>query len=272
MPAKAKAKAKPAPPPLETVGTYQPRTRRDKDVLFLLKVAAEGPSRYAMNGIHVENGEQGRAVFVATNGKALAMLTRGQDTIPGHLIRFIEPFQAFTADRASVKELYKGAKKGDARDLATATPLEGHFPPYLEAIPRDTARSHVKVIISDTAALQASLKACEAFRGKSFAPARFALTTQGGTIECKPLEGPGQDLTISSNAMRLDSLTAAPVGFNPTLFLAALETIRATGCGKVPPALEVDWPSDAKGPAIIRYTPPGPERDSIIVLLMPVLF
>lgn len=251
------AKADPKPPPLLA------HTVCDKNILHLLRCAHPELTRYAMRAVYVDNGPDDRARYVTTNGKALAMFTRGLPC-PQPAVGFATPLKPFTADAVSVRDLFKGAKTGETRDLSDATPLEGRFPPYLQVLPKDTDKTHARGSVVSTSALRQALKSVVAFRGKSLASAVFKVSPSGCDITLRvPEVG---NLEMHTYALDLEGQTAE-AGFDPALMLDCLEAVRATGCGATPETLKLEWPLDG-GPMIIRHN--GPNGD-IVVILMPVL-
>jgi len=125
----------------------------DKANLSLKDIASKEASRYALNGIYVENGQT-----VATNGAMLAIVknpTQGAN---------VKPCQPFIMPFVDVVKLTKSLPKGDhlievsskeneftckvGGMAITGKPLAGSYPDYKNIIPDGTKKPKMSITIN----------------------------------------------------------------------------------------------------------------------------
>jgi DNA polymerase-3 subunit beta len=198
-----------------------------KDIVKRVAVAAATEStRYALNGVLLSL-DKNKLVAVAADGKRLAKLeckVKANLKIPDNVIiptRALGQFYNMVGEedkevRISVTE--KGCIAKCGRGELFARLVEGHYPPYEDAIPKEFSKSaELEVEALERAMMQAALMTTEEsravklfFSGSELKVTSFSAQTGRAEIEMAA-DYSGEDLEIAFNpSFILDYLKGAP--------------------------------------------------------------
>ncbi len=109
--------------------------------------AAKEATRYALNGVHHEV-QDGKLEMVATDGRRMAMVSEkvGKDVkmssaiVPLKALSQVERLKAADGEKLKVfieeRQIFFATEKG----MVMSRLIEGHFPPYVDVIPKDNTR------------------------------------------------------------------------------------------------------------------------------------